>query len=728
MRSTYRCMSRLPLCCTVLLCLGLLAWSSIGGTKEDLLSLSGGKRMIGVWSSGSKISGFDTDRGLRDPIYDVGSGYAGRPFVTADGERIVFSTGFNSTGIGDFSRVHKVHIVNWDGSGHRILANNGYLCQIWTDGNGHDWAIWMNSNRKDHYKMNLTTNGNPVKFFTTSGGRADLQLTTDGRHACWSTGSGHTGLIEMPSGNEICRRGGCRSSIAPDNSLRWSHFQSTAHTAIEVRKNCNKVADIGLNGGSYFPRWTGHPRIFAWSNGSTHGPGPRVMLGKFNNGYTGWEKTVVLHSGSNLAHPWARVINAPAPPPTVAISAFEATPPTIKQGESSTLSWTTTNATSVTLDGQSVAKSGTKQVTPSQTTQYTLEADGEGGPAVKKVTVTVSEPALTSIEITPSTGSVAIGGSVTYSAQPLDQFGDPIAGSVQWSVSGNGSIAQQSGSSTVFTASDAAGTAVLTASSGSVEHNLTIRVLDPSAITLMVNCGGSTEENWASDAEYAAGGDGYDFNCGPDVSSVTISDPPAGSIPQSVLQTVRHNPHSYSFAGLPDGCYRVVIYWMDCGVPENRGMDYSIEGEQILTDYSPAIDAGGTGKVAAKEFRVDVTDGNGLQVQPSKGSGNDVFESAIYIAATDACDMTSGDEPALSSPAAGERFLVQTRGQKYTIAVPRNSTHRLDIVNAAGMTIKTFCGSGAARYVWAPGKSCGMYVVRMQADDIVRLRRLMVLR
>lgn len=728
MRLTHLSLLRFPFRCTMLVGLGLLVSSSFGGTKEDLLSLSGGKRMIGVWSSGSKISGFDTDRGLRDPIYDVGSGYAGRPFVTADGERIVFSSGFNSTGIGDFGQVHKVHIVNWDGSGHQVLATNGYLCQIWTDGNGHDWAIWMNSNRKDHYKMNITTNGSPTKFFTTSNARADLQLTTDGKHAVWSTGSGHTGLIELPSGNEICRRGGCRSSIAPNNSLVWSHFESTKHTAIEVRRNCNQVANVGLSGGSYFPRFTGDPRIFAWSNGSSSGPGPRVMLGKFNSGYTGWEKTVVLHSGNKLAHPWARIINSSAPPPTVAISELKATPATIKQGESSTLSWTTSNATSVTLNGQSVAKSGTKQVSPTQTTEYTLEAAGEGGPAVKKVTVTVSEPALTSIEITPSTSSVEIGGSVTYTARTLDQFGNPIAGSIQWSVSGSGSISRQSGSSTVFTASNSAGTALLTATSGSVDESLTIRVYDPSAITLMVNCGGPTAGSWIGDADYASGGDGYDFTCGPDVSSVTISDPPAGSIPESVLRTVRHNPHSYSFANLPDGCYRVVIYWMDCGVPENRSMSYTMEGEQVLTNFSPGVEAGGTGKVAAREFHVDVTDGNGLQIQPSNGSGNDVFESAIYIAATDACGMTYRAGQSLSSAGLDTRFVVQSRGRGYTIASPPGADHRIDIVNAAGVAVETFTGSGAARYAWTPDGSCGMYVVRMKTDGVARLQRLMVLR
>jgi hypothetical protein len=67
-------------------------------------------------------------------------------------------------------------------------------------------------------------------------------------------------------------------------------------------------------------------------------------------------------------------------PPTVTLSA---NPSTINAGAASTLAWTSTNATSITIDNGigSVALSGTRVVTPNQTTTYTITATGAGGSA-----------------------------------------------------------------------------------------------------------------------------------------------------------------------------------------------------------------------------------------------------------------------------------------------------------------------------------------------------------
>jgi len=77
------------------------------------------------------------------------------------------------------------------------------------------------------------------------------------------------------------------------------------------------------------------------------------------------------------------------PAPTASLLA---NPTTIQQGQSSTLKWTTRNATSVTLNGSSVALSGSKVETPSTTTSYTLVANGKGGTKQITATVTVTIP------------------------------------------------------------------------------------------------------------------------------------------------------------------------------------------------------------------------------------------------------------------------------------------------------------------------------------------------
>jgi len=89
----------------------------------------------------------------------------------------------------------------------------------------------------------------------------------------------------------------------------------------------------------------------------------------------------------------------PPPPPGGAPTLnFSASPSTINPGQSSTLTWSTTNTTSCTASGggnewggtQGKALSGTQSVSPTQTTTYTLTCTGPGGYASKSAKVTVS--------------------------------------------------------------------------------------------------------------------------------------------------------------------------------------------------------------------------------------------------------------------------------------------------------------------------------------------------
>jgi phospholipase C len=79
------------------------------------------------------------------------------------------------------------------------------------------------------------------------------------------------------------------------------------------------------------------------------------------------------------------------PPPTIS---FNASPTSIASGGSSTLTWSTSNATSVSIDNGigGVATSGSKTVSPAATTTYTLTATGPGGTATARATVSVGTP------------------------------------------------------------------------------------------------------------------------------------------------------------------------------------------------------------------------------------------------------------------------------------------------------------------------------------------------
>jgi peptidoglycan-associated lipoprotein len=83
----------------------------------------------------------------------------------------------------------------------------------------------------------------------------------------------------------------------------------------------------------------------------------------------------------------------PPPPPAAPTASLSASPDTINPGQSSTLSWQTTNATDVSISGLgNVEPSGTKAVTPSDSTTYRLTAKGPGGTQEATARVTVTPP------------------------------------------------------------------------------------------------------------------------------------------------------------------------------------------------------------------------------------------------------------------------------------------------------------------------------------------------
>lgn len=81
----------------------------------------------------------------------------------------------------------------------------------------------------------------------------------------------------------------------------------------------------------------------------------------------------------------------PPPAPTAPTASLSANPNTINQGQSTTLTWQTTNATDVSIDGiGAVDTSGSRQVTPTDSTTYHLVAKGAGGTQDATARVTVN--------------------------------------------------------------------------------------------------------------------------------------------------------------------------------------------------------------------------------------------------------------------------------------------------------------------------------------------------
>ena len=83
----------------------------------------------------------------------------------------------------------------------------------------------------------------------------------------------------------------------------------------------------------------------------------------------------------------------PPPPPAAPTASLSANPNTVEKGQSTTLTWETSNATDVSIEGiGAVQPSGSQSVTPSDSTTYTLTAKGAGGTQTATTRVTVTQP------------------------------------------------------------------------------------------------------------------------------------------------------------------------------------------------------------------------------------------------------------------------------------------------------------------------------------------------
>lgn len=83
----------------------------------------------------------------------------------------------------------------------------------------------------------------------------------------------------------------------------------------------------------------------------------------------------------------------PPPPPAAPTASIAVNPTSIQAGQSASLTWQTTNATDVSIDGiGAVQANGSQTVSPTDSTTYHLVAKGAGGTQEATARLTVTQP------------------------------------------------------------------------------------------------------------------------------------------------------------------------------------------------------------------------------------------------------------------------------------------------------------------------------------------------
>ncbi|MBI2400883.1 MAG: hypothetical protein HYV23_07515 [Deltaproteobacteria bacterium] len=208
-------------------------------------------------------------------------------------------------------------------------------------------------------------------------------------------------------------------------------------------------------------------------------------------------------SGSGGSSVVASILVEVVQPPVIA--SFSATPSNIYQGDSSTLGWTTTNTTSVSLsNGIGVVPGTTCVVNPSSTTTYTLTAtnslNGVSTSITAAVTVTVSPrptvPTIGSFTADSTTLGAGTGTTLRWSITNSVGAVNVTLNGVSVSASGTQSITPSTTTTYTLTATNSAD------ASKTVSASVTITVVQKPLITFTTNAatiysGSPATLNWS---------------------------------------------------------------------------------------------------------------------------------------------------------------------------------------------------------------------------------------
>jgi hypothetical protein len=387
--------------------------------------------------------------------------------------------------------------------------------------------------------------------------------------------------------------------------------------------------------------------------------------------------------------------------PTLTITA---TPNAITLGSSTTLTWSSTDATSVTFDhgiGQ-VQPSGSLQQKPPATTTYSATASGPGGMAQASVTVTVGGQQGFQFIANPSIITAGQSSTLTFSA--------PGATSVTvdhgiGTLGSSGSVSVTPLTTTTYTA-----TANFTGSSMTASVTVTVQSSSSGTVSLTANpatisAGQSATLSWTS-----ANVTSLAINQG--VGTVAV---PSGSVTVSPSATT-----VYTITAMPGGATASATVSVNSGVPQFGGVfTYKFDNARTGQNLNESVltPAKVNSNEFGKAFTFDVDGyvyGQPLYV-PSVGISGQGTHNVVYVVTEHDSVYAFDADGKTKSPLWQVSFINPTAGITTIPTADVGST----IFPEIGITSTPVIDPGTGTlYVDASTKENGSYFHRLHALDL----------
>lgn len=682
--------------------LALLAGSSQSSSQlaQQILTLTDGQHTRVAWvrggtrlKGGGAVVGFDTQTGTESTILPSATNQ-NKPIICSGGYRLVVSIDY------------QVYVVNWDGTGMRLLTD-GICSDVWIDpGTGLEWAVVR--------KGRDTNDGNIIRYLIEDPNQSVLlwdrtpagdeymnwyQVSADGRIAVDFLPWDKVYVIDdgglTANGFHTLMSSGCWSSLASDNSYVWFNFPNTGfgHTGLAVHRNKETIATLpidagplpaGTTGEYYHPKFASNGGRFLVVTGGYQDGGSldkvEVYLGRFSSDYRsfdGWVRPTTNSSADITPDAWVGV----APPsPSIRFSldtltfvadengsdpAPASVSVTTPYGELTNLSadsdqpWLTVGVSgsgaSYTI-GNTVSVHGLASGVHRAT--VTVTAPGAVPPVrTYRVKLTVrGAPVASAMVVTPVNCAVPREGRTQLSATVMDQHEEHLAPqpSISWSVSGpSGDVTVSDG---LFVAGTTTGLYTVTASASGVSGTATVNVVEYIPVDIKLNCGDPTVgyvPGWAGDLQYIVPGyEGnswrHDWTADGTLDVTGVTNP----APDEVYLRFRAGTVRYDFMDIPRGSYKVRLHFVEPYESETdrpRSINCSVEGEQVLQSFNIRSAAGGLYAAVVQEFVVAVDDGLQMTIGGTQAMWNGIEIFSVGV---------EGKQIAILEPLGGERYAV----------------------------------------------------------------------